>query len=94
MMNMTNLSSFIDENGQITAWPKKHEKKRAVLGYLAEKFEPDRRYTEREVNVLLTQWHSFGDLFLLRRGLIEEQLLCRTRDGSAYWRNPEHLKQE
>lgn len=86
---MINLTSFIDEDGQIIAWPKKHEKKRAVLQYLAQKFEPERRYTEREVNAVIAQWHSFGDLFLLRRGMIEEKYLCRTRDGSAYWRNPE-----
>lgn len=91
---MINIKNFINENGQITAWPKKHEKKRNVLLYLAEKFEADRRYTEREVNDLIAQWHTFGDLFLLRRGMIEEKLLCRTRDGSAYWRNPEALPEE
>lgn len=84
-----NLTNFINEDGRITAWPKKHDKKRAVLDYLAEKFEPDHHYTEREVNAVLEKWHTFGDLFLLRRGLIEEKLLCRTRDGSAYWRSPE-----
>jgi len=91
---MMNLTNFIDESGRITAWPKKHEKKRAVLLYLAEKFEADRRYTEREVNDVITRWHTFGDLFLLRRGMIEEKYLCRTRDGSAYWRNPEAISEE
>ena len=60
-----------------------------VFGYLAEKFEFERNYSEHEVNAILASWHTFGDLFILRRGLIESGWLMRMKDGSRYWRKPE-----
>ena len=45
-----------------------------------------RSYTEKEVNALLDERHTFGDFFLLRRELCDSGLLQRERDGSRYWR--------
>lgn len=81
------LANFLDEDKKIKSWPAKKEKKQAVLLYLSTKFEKDRMYTEKEVNERINEWHTFRDFFLLRRGLIEEGLLNRTRDGSRYWKN-------
>ena len=64
------------------------KKKLAVLEYLAEKFDKDKDYTEKEVNHIIESWHTFGDYFLLRRGLVDYKLLCRTPDGSRYWQEP------
>lgn len=79
------LRGLLDEQGRVTNWPHKHARKEAVLAYLAQFFEKDRIYTEKEVNALLNQHHTFGDYFILRRGLIEAGHLSRTRNGSAYW---------
>jgi hypothetical protein len=80
------ILNFIDKEGRIKIWPSKREMKLQVLEYLAEKFEFGRFYKECEVNGIISQWHTFNDYFLLRRGLIESGLLSRTRDGAKYWR--------
>ena len=80
------ISRFLDGEGRITALPKKRAVREAVLGYLAEKFDFDRDYREKEVNALIDQWHCFGDYFILRRELVEAGLIMRLRDGSKYWR--------
>ncbi len=83
---MFTIAPFLDEQGRIQHLPAKGKAKRAVLAYLAEKFSCDRSYTEKEVNSILNSWHTFGDYFLLRRELIDCQLLCRTKDGVRYWK--------
>lgn len=79
------IANFLDGEGRLKAWPSKRVKKLAALVYLGGKFVPGRRYTEREVNELLLSWHLFQDPATLRRELVEHGLLCRERDGSAYW---------
>lgn len=84
------IDNFLDEDGKIKAWPAKHEKKTAVLSYLSTKFETGTFYTEKQVNEIIKEWHTFGDFFLLRRGLIDKKLLRRTDDGSKYWIDNAH----
>ena len=83
------IERFLDEDGKLKQWPSKQAPREEVFSYLAEKFEPGRDYTEHEVNAILSSWHTFGDLFILRRGMIESGWLKRMRVGSRYWRNPE-----
>ena len=80
------ISRFLDEEGKIIKLPRKQTPKRALLEYLAEKFEPDAVYTERQINEICDRWHTFGDYFILRRELVDGGLLARERDGSRYWR--------
>jgi predicted transcriptional regulator len=79
------MQRFLDRAGRVMVWPNKQRDKQLVLEYLGGKFEPDRSYTEREVNDLLNQWHTFGDPVTLRRALYEYAILNRERDGSRYW---------
>lgn len=76
---------FLDPEDRVKLWPKKKELRMEILSYLAEKFDSDTTYTEKQVNEILVRYHTFNDYFLLRRELIESGLLLRTRDGSAYW---------
>ena len=48
------------------------------------RFDAKRRYSEREVNEVLSAHHHFGDHCLLRRELIEMKLLTRTPGGAEY----------
>jgi hypothetical protein len=82
------LRRFLDSGGRVTIWPVKRQSQDLLLSYLASKFEHGREYTEREVNQLLNQWHSFQDHATLRRALFDSQLLDRTPDGARYWRAP------
>ena len=49
---------------------------------IAEAFEFDRIYTEREVNIIIADYHD--DFCTLRRDLVGEELLAR--DNRGYWR--------
>ena len=91
---MTDIKNFLDESGRLKVFPAKRGKKLLALAYLAEKFEPGRTYTEREVNDLLNQWHTFGDPATLRRELYNNRFLDREPSGSAYWLEPEQPMQE
>ena len=81
------LTRFLDDTGRLTKLPSKQRLRQYAYAYLAEKFEADSTYTEREVNAILNAWHTFGDYFILRRGLIDGEFLQRLPDGSKYWKN-------
>ncbi|SHO47055.1 DUF2087 domain-containing protein [Anaerocolumna xylanovorans] len=80
------ISRFLDEELRVKSWPAKKERKEAVLYYISTKFEEGVMYSEKEVNEIIMKWHTFGDFFLLRRGLIDGKFLVRARDGSRYWK--------
>ena len=80
------MKQSLDISGQIIRWPKKLVDKVMVLKYLATKFERDKIYSEREVNVIIDKYHVFNDTPLLRRELIGRKHLSRKNDGSKYWK--------
>ncbi|HAX39519.1 MAG TPA: transcriptional regulator [Clostridiales bacterium] len=83
------IERFFDDEGRLKLWPSKQAPREEVFCYLAQKFDPGREYSEREVNAILERWHTFQDLFILRRGLVESGWPLRLPNGSRYWRNPE-----
>jgi Uncharacterized protein conserved in bacteria len=86
MEQKINIERFLDSTGKIMQLPQKQATKCELLKYLASKFEEGCIYSEREVNEICNEWHTFGDHFLLRRELVDHDLLCRKQDGSQYWR--------
>lgn len=68
----------------MTAFPAKRKMKIYCLLYLVQKFEPEKEYTEREVNDLLLDWHTFADPATLRRELYDYGFFDRSRDGKVY----------
>jgi hypothetical protein len=84
------LHSYLDEQGRVIRYPSRRKPRKLrvlILNYLFSKFDPTRLYTEKEVNALLNQYHTFGDPALLRRELFDSGLLDRIPNGSAYWCN-------
>lgn len=79
------LKSFLDENGRLTAYPSKRKMKLYAMIYLAEKIEKDRIYSEREINEVLNEWHTFADPATLRRELYTHKFLDRSKDGTEYF---------
>lgn len=75
------LNSFF-EYGRLKSIPAQRKKERIVLEKIAQTFEPGRRYTEREVNWILADFHD--DFCTLRRDLIGEGLMVR--ENGVYWR--------
>jgi DNA-binding HxlR family transcriptional regulator len=78
------LRSYV-VNGRLKLVPLKEKKLLMILDWLVSHFEFGRRYTEKEVNAIIQQYH--WDSAGLRRDMIIHGLLSRERDGSAYWRN-------
>jgi len=88
MNELAEIANYLDAQGRVKNWPsrRRHRKYQLlVLKYLASKLDANALYTEKEVNTLLNQHHTFGDPALLRRELFETGLVNRKRDGSAYW---------
>lgn len=69
--------------GRLEKLPRKQSHKRIVLQEIVKRFEPNRFYTEKEVNEVLKD--VYEDHVTLRRYLIDFSLLEREADGSRYW---------
>jgi predicted transcriptional regulator len=69
-------------DGRLKLIPRQWKKREVILRYLVEQFERDQRYTEREVNEIISRTH--GDYATLRRELIDSRRMARERD--VYWR--------
>jgi hypothetical protein len=76
------LRHFLSDEGHLTRMPAAAGKRRLVLDFVAQRFEPGRVYPERDVNFMLGQFYR--DYAALRRYLVDEGLLER-RDN-FYWR--------
>lgn len=81
------IDPFLDVDGNVVHLPRKQAVRRAVLAYVSERFQPGLLYTESQINVICDAAQTFGDVFLLRRELIDHRFLRRTPDGSQYWRD-------
>ena len=75
------LRAFV-RDGRLTSVPAVRSKRLVVLDWLAQAFEPGRRYPEREVNKILRERHE--DTAGLRRALVDEGFMDRA--GGRYWR--------
>lgn len=62
----------------------KEKKKLVAITKIAELFELNRKYTEKEINAILEA--VYADYVTLRRYLIEYGFLDRKIDGSEYWK--------
>jgi DNA-binding transcriptional ArsR family regulator len=80
----TVLKAFVSE-GRITSIPASRKKRFVILKWLADQFDNDQDYSEKEVNTRLKQHHE--DCATLRRELIGYKLMSRS--GGVYRRLPE-----
>jgi len=71
------------EEGMMSTFPRKQKRKVAVLIHIRQRFDPQRRYTQTEVNEILAGVSE--DHTTLCRYLVDYGFLGRTRDGSQYW---------
>lgn len=71
------LDAFF-QDGRLKLIPAQRKKEHIILEKLGEAFEPDRIYEEKEVNLILAQFHD--DFCTLRRDMIGDGILER-KDG-------------
>jgi hypothetical protein len=75
------LRSFV-RDGRLTSIPTVRAKRLVVLDWLAQRFDPGRRYSEATVNLIISAVHP--DTASLRRFLVDEGIL--DREHGEYWR--------
>ena len=75
------IETFFKFN-RLVSIPVQRKKRLIVLNHLVAAFEHHRTYTEREVNIIIADYHD--DFATLRRELINEKLL--TRENGIYQR--------
>ncbi len=79
---------LFDAEGRLTRLPVKRSLQLMALWGLWMHFDAKRPYREREVNQILTAWHTFGDYCTLRRDLVTQKLMARTADSAVYTKLP------
>jgi predicted transcriptional regulator len=84
------VNTYFTSAGRLRAFPAQQKKEEAVLRYIVEAFEPGKRYTEKQVNEILSRFNE--DTARLRRNLIEFGLMQRQGGGGEYWRVEEAKK--
>lgn len=68
------------EYGKLKNIPAQRKKRSIILEEIAKAFQPDKEYTEREVNIIIADFHD--DFCTLRREMICENIL--TRNNGIY----------
>ncbi|GAA1931232.1 hypothetical protein GCM10009775_24200 [Microbacterium aoyamense] len=81
----TGPDRFLDRAGRIDRYPVQHGDRHELLAWVAERaFSADEVFTESEVNERLEPFAPGGDVAVLRRYLVDHELLERTPSGSEY----------
>jgi hypothetical protein len=78
------LAAFSEPDGRFKAFPVQQKKLLVLLRHAAQAFEPGVRYSEKQVNQILSRFHA--DTAGLRRALVENHLMAREGGGGKYWR--------
>lgn len=69
------------EYGKLKSIPAQRKKERIILEEIAKAFEPGRIYSEREVNIIIADFHD--DFCTIRRDMIGEKIM--DRENGRYW---------
>ncbi len=78
------VKDYVRKDGNLKTIPAQRKKLEAVLRYVVKAFEVNKRYSEKKVNEILSQYHE--DTASLRRELVGYGLMKREGGGGEYWR--------
>ena len=78
------IRDYTRKDGSLKTLPAQRKKLEAILRYIVKAFEPDKRYSEKQVNEILKRYHN--DTATLRRELVGFGLMQREGGGGEYWR--------
>lgn len=81
------MRNFFSKDGRLRQIPAQYKKKLVVLEYLVEQLEFGRKYSEKEINTFIQEYHE--DFATLRREFIMHQFMYR-EDG-VYELNPREM---
>lgn len=78
------VADFTRPDGSLKTIPAQRKKLDAVLRHIVKAFEPGVRYSEKQVNEILSRFHT--DTATLRREMVGAKLMRREGGGGEYWR--------
>ncbi|MEW6401855.1 MAG: metalloregulator ArsR/SmtB family transcription factor [Chloroflexota bacterium] len=78
------VSDYTRQDGSLKTIPAQQKKLEAVLRYIVKAFKVGKRYSEKQVNEILSGYHT--DTASLRRELVGFGLMKREGGGGEYWR--------
>jgi biotin operon repressor len=78
------VKDYLRKDGGLKTIPAQRKKLDAVLRYVAKAFKSGKRYSEKQVNEILKNYHA--DTASLRRELVGSGIMKREGGGGGYWR--------
>ena len=78
------IKDYSKRDGSLKTLPAQRKKLEAILRYVVKSFDVGKRYSEKRVNEILSQYHE--DAATLRRELVGYGLMQREGGGGEYWR--------
>ena len=81
------LNTYLTPEGRLRDFPTQQKKLEVILRHVVKIFEPGQRYSEKQVNQMLSQFNE--DTAGLRRNLVDFGLMQRQGGGKEYWRSQE-----
>jgi biotin operon repressor len=78
------IKDYTRKDGSLKIIPAQRKKLDAMLRHVVKAFEINKRYSEKKVNEILSQYHE--DTATLRRELVGSGLMKREGGGGDYWR--------
>jgi predicted transcriptional regulator len=78
------IADYTRKDGSLKTIPAQRKKLEAVLRYVVKAFKVGKRYSEKQVNEILSGYHE--DTASLRRELVGFGLMKREGGGGEYWR--------
>ena len=78
------IRDYTRRDGSLKTLPAQQKKLEAILRYVVKAFDMGKRYSEKQVNDMLSRYHE--DTATLRRELVGFGLMQREGGGGEYWR--------
>lgn len=78
------IKDYSRRDGSLKTLPAQRKKLEAILRYVVQAFDVGKRYSEKQVNEILSGYHE--DTATLRRELVGFGLMKREGGGGDYWR--------
>lgn len=78
------IKDYARKDGSLKTIPAQKKKMEAILRYVVQAFDLNKKYSEKKVNETLSQYHE--DTATLRRELVGAKLMKREGGGGEYWR--------
>jgi hypothetical protein len=84
--HVAKVAGHFGSEGELLRWPSRTNHQELCAWVFWSRMPADVVWTEREISTWLNDQHDFGDAALLRRTMVEMNLVTRTQNGREYRR--------